>query len=330
MDKIKILRVGDSHATIANLSDSEKLMDFIFKTAKEQKVDRIELMGDLFHTHSIIRSEIMDYWYRFFKRVSDEEILTIALVGNHDQIGDNEREHIHALTPFKNYPYLIIVDKLLIKGPFAYIASRHSEEEFLQLANQAFVDECKVLMCHQTFQGCTFENGFYAENGFDLSKVPMPIVISGHIHKAQFMGKCDYIGTPKWDIATDAGQDKGIYVFTHDKNTGNVLSREFFSTKDIVTPIYSVKIVEGDEEPIIPTKGRIAFELVGQAAWVTKMKKKLKGKGSIRAKITDRKNVSVDQGKLLSIDEFVLKNFNPIVGVTKEDVVSYIRGVSAI
>lgn len=325
----KVLRIGDPHVTVANLEESKKLMDFIILTAKEKQVNWIEFLGDLFHTHAVVRSEVLAFWKETFQQLAKEQIETRVLVGNHDQIGDKEREYIHALVPFQNYPYIKICDKLLVFGPFMYCAYTSDEREFLKRTDsKVWGDEGKVLICHQTFQGCSFENGFYAEDGFDISLVSQKTVISGHIHKTQQIGKCFYPGTAKWDKATDAGSDKGIWYFEHDKE-GSILSKEFISTKNVVTPIFKYIINEGDEEIDIPEGTRSAIELRGQSSWISKMKKKYKGKGSIRAIPLDRKFAKADNSKLPSLDDYI-NSFLTITDTTisKEEIIGYIRGLN--
>ena len=97
---MKILRVGDPHITVRNIEESERLLDFINKIAVEQSVDAIELLGDLMHTHAVVRIEVQDFWIRSFR----EQLASwpiIALVGNHDQPGSTEKEQkMNALNVF--------------------------------------------------------------------------------------------------------------------------------------------------------------------------------------------------------------------------------------
>jgi hypothetical protein len=60
------------------------------------------------------------------------------------------------------------------------------------------------------------------------------------------------------------------------------------------------------------------------------MKKKLKGKGSIRAVPMDRKHVKVDSSKLLNLNDFANINFKPLTGVTIEDITGYIGRIDGI
>jgi hypothetical protein len=46
---LRILRVGDPHVKVTNIEESERLVEFVAEKAIELKVDRIEILGDLFH-----------------------------------------------------------------------------------------------------------------------------------------------------------------------------------------------------------------------------------------------------------------------------------------
>jgi hypothetical protein len=327
---MKVLRVGDPHVTVSNLEESLRLMDFVIKTAIERKVDWVEFLGDLFHTHAVVRSEVLSFWSKVFTEFAEAKIPVRVIVGNHDQVGDRERENVHALIPFKSYSYITIIDEPVACGKIAYVPYRANREQFVEEANHIKnFHDTTVLICHQTFQGSTFENGFYAEDGIDLALLQHETIISGHIHKSQQIGKCFYPGTAKWDKATDAGSEKGIWLYEHEPEHGTILSKEFITTKDVVTAIYKVVLKEGDIELEFPENARIALELHGSSAWIATMKKKYKNKASIRAIPIDRKTVKVDGSKLLSIEDFARNSFNPIEGVSREDVVTYIRSLNA-
>ena len=71
---MKILRVGDPHITVSNIEESKKLLDTILLIATDNKVNCIEFLGDLFDNHSVIRSEVLDFWDFYFKKLNDLKI----------------------------------------------------------------------------------------------------------------------------------------------------------------------------------------------------------------------------------------------------------------
>src|SRR4051812_35415302 len=96
---MKIIRVGDPHVKINNLEDSRKLMDFVLQKANELQPDRIELLGDLFHNHAVVRIEVLNFWDNVLTQLSNS-FQTVVLVGNHDQTGDYASQQ-HALSTLK-------------------------------------------------------------------------------------------------------------------------------------------------------------------------------------------------------------------------------------
>ena len=286
---IRILRLGDPHVKVSNLEESDKLMQFVVETALAHKVDRIEILGDLYHTHAILRLEVIEFWSKWLRILSDV-CQVVVLVGNHDQSGDYNFKG-HALGMFANYENknLTIVDGFLTIQPFTYAAYYHDAALFKEHVNSHAKDGSKVLVCHQTFNGSTFENGFYAPDGMDPLELQFDTIISGHIHKQQRFGKVIYPGTARWDSVSDANQVKGIWIFEHDDKTGAILKEEFISTEGVCSPIVSLTWNEGEEfVPAWPANSRVAVELVGSSVWVNARKAELKGQCAIKTKYTDK------------------------------------------
>jgi len=325
---LKILRVGDPHIKPSNLKDAERLINFIIETATKRKIDIIEFLGDLFHTHAILRIEVVDFWTNTFKMLEDAQIECRVLVGNHDQPGSYEKEQLmNALNIFQKTSGIggerFIINKSMIIDQIGYIPYMSSQEAFLN-ASKALYNQgaTKLLVAHQTFTGATYENGFYAEDGLDPALVSQEAIISGHIHKNQQIGKCDYPGTPKWDTMSDANEEKGIWIYTHEKD-GSIKEKEFISTREIVSPIYKYTVYEGDIEPKLVENSRNYIEFIGKIAWINKMKKKYKGKVQIKARPTDRKKTNISKNRKLDIKLYLADEFEPIDGVNKINISQY-------
>lgn len=286
-----VLRVGDPHIRPSNLDDANRLMEFIKKLVSSGKIDRLEFLGDLFHTHAVIRLEVLGFWDRWLIELSDI-VETVALVGNHDMTG-TYNSNLHSLMVFKRIQNdkLKIIDSPTKIGPFGYLPYIHGKAEFISASRILSEQGSKVLVCHTTFDGSQFDNGFYAPEGVDPNEVPFDTIISGHIHKEQriFSGKVDYPGTPKWDSASDANERKGVWLYEHDDVSGEILARDCISTEKVCTPIISLAWTEGQEQPTIPDGSKASIELIGTSDWISKQKTKLKGKASIRSTSTDQK-----------------------------------------
>jgi hypothetical protein len=177
-------------------------------------------------------------------------------------------------------------------------------------------------VCHQTFDGSQYENGFYSEGGINVALVSkFEQVISGHIHKTQKFANIFYPGTPRWDSISDANENKAIWLFSDDG------SSEAISTREVCRPLLSIEVNEGEELPKIDAGARTHVKLVGSSAWIASVSKELKGAGvRISAKPTDTR-FSADAKRLSSIDEYA-KAFKFDDGLQAADVIEYIKGVT--
>ena len=317
---MKVLRVGDPHITIRNLEEAEKLFEFIIAQAVKFEVDRIELLGDLMHTHAVIRVEVQDFWRRTFKTMNlTHEVL--SLVGNHDQPGSREKEQaMNALNIF-TADRVLIVSKPCIENGIAYIPYMSDHTAFLAAAQDLYdKGATKLLVAHQNFTVPLYSDMI------DPVLVPQEAIITGHIHEQRQVGKVFQVGTPKWDTMTDANEPKGIWIYEHNKD-GSVKSKEFISTGGVVTPIVKVTMNEGDSDPVLHDYAKNYLELVGSSAWIVQMKKKFKGLAAIKARPLDRKHGIINKDRVFSILSYLDSAFKPIDGVAKDDIKEYLKDV---
>lgn len=320
----KMIRVGDPHVTVSNVKECEKLIDFVIDKAMENKVDRVEFMGDLFHTHAVKRLEVEKFWYESFMKITNKGIDVLSLVGNHDQMGKGSEE-FSALDTLSNINGVTIVYDPISLNNITYIGYHRDLDKLVELANSI---PNKCLVAHATFTGAQYENGFYAEDGIDPNLFVHDEIISGHIHKQQQVGKCFYIGTPKWDTLSDANHEKGIWLFEHNTD-GSVKSKEFISTKLVVTPIMKYVVNEGEDIPEINPNFKNYIELVGKSSWISKTKKKIKGLAQIKGRPTDRltRTKVSHNGEMLDINRFLDEFFDIQANVDKQDVKAYINNI---
>ena len=288
----KVLRVGDPHAKVGNLNEISHLMDFVLKVAKSNQIDRIEILGDLTHTHAVLRLEVLEFWTKWLKILSNS-FYTIVLVGNHDLSG-NYHSKFSSLSTFAllEIPSLKIVEGPKLDGIFGYLPYIHDHKTFIDSANSLADQGAKVLVCHQTIQGSRYESGFYASDGVPTGNwsIRFTHIISGHIHTEQAFENVIYPGTASWQTAVDANIRKGIWIYEHDDKTGQILSSEFISTDQVCSPLRSVTWREGEAAPTPwADNDRVTLELIGSSDWVNKQKISLKGKASFKTKITDTK-----------------------------------------
>lgn len=320
---MRILRVGDPHVKVSNLDESERLLGFILAEAHRLNVDTIELLGDLFHTHAIVRLEVLEFWRKWLWKLS-ESFITIVLVGNHDQSGDHGSSQ-HALSVFTslNPDRLLIIERAaLIKG-IGYLPYIHDNAKFVEEANALAELGATFLVSHTTYEGSKYDNGMYAPSGVnpdDLSSA-FTGLLSGHVHTEQTYGRVIYPGTARWDTASDANKRKGIWFYVH-ADAGNELSREFISTETVCVPLYAIEWREGDPEPTIAEGARVSVELVGTSNWISQAKAALKGKCSIRTNITDSKKAE-NRRATLNLEDYLQNLF--VSTMDKEHLLKYAK-----
>ncbi len=307
----KIAFLGDPHAKLNNLNEISSLIDFIISLKKEGKVTDLCILGDLFDTHSVVRLETWDFWKKQLEKLSKsfskDELAIIS--GNHDQPGSKERENISAISTLdSSLAHLVTSDPLVWNG-MGLIPFTSSEDEFIQKANTTFsLGAKKYLVCHQTFNGAMYDNGMYAPDGYDHTKIPQEHIISGHIHTSMRFDKVFYTGTARWDSASDANKEKGIYVLS-----GAVW--DFFDTSGVVPAMFRVEVKEGDEIPELKDGAKYSIHLIGTSKWVTKTKPLFKN-AKIKTTYTD---------SLLKRSKEKVDNFNDFlskasVSVNKDDI----------
>jgi DNA repair exonuclease SbcCD nuclease subunit len=319
---MKIVICGDPHIQNSNLDESQRLLDFIISTAKERDISNVLFSGDLFHQHSVIRGQVLNFWHDNFEKLSKLSFQTYVTYGNHDYFNQKVPSMGGSLDKF-NYPGVYIIKEPSTVGGITLMPYYHDREKFIIdsniLCNQK-LGPTKTLICHQNFTQSLFGDMI------DPILIDHKNIIAGHIHSHHLSsGKVFYAGTPKWDSATDAGEEKGIWIFDF-ADDGDIISKEFISTRSIVTPIDKLFFNEGDEEPNLDPKARNYLEIKGQSAWINKMKKKYKGMANIKAVYTDR---IVKSNKETSLDfTGFMSEFKPIDGVSSRDIEDYIKDLN--
>jgi len=203
---MNILFLGDPHLRLNNLEQGFAFLRWVEATTKLHKPDIVCNLGDTFHNHAVLRSELMKEF-----RNHVEDIVALGseywyVLGNHDMYKPKDAKY-HALQSFEGLKGLTIFDKIteLPQHNITVIPYVTKYEDF------PFQTD-KICITHNTFIGCDY--GFMREDcGINADKVVADIIISGHIHKRQQFGNVIYPGTPYAHNANDVDQTKGLLLF---------------------------------------------------------------------------------------------------------------------
>jgi DNA repair exonuclease SbcCD nuclease subunit len=212
---MKILVCGDPHLKVSTIEAARKFLDFLLQTERDVRPDLVVILGDLFDTHAVLRVEILNLWVSYLQQVralTADPRCHVLMVGNHDKAGPAANEH--ALVGLARFDHVLVVDRPCTTAGMGFLPYYHTQEEFAR-AVRAIPADIDTLFVHNTFQGAQYENGFYDPDGFSLSLVErFSRVISGHVHKAQWVGNVYYVGSPySFQGFQDAGEVKGLHVF---------------------------------------------------------------------------------------------------------------------
>jgi len=270
-----LLLVGDPHVTVEEIPDCNRLIDCILDVLGKVPVKGVVFLGDLHHNHALVRIEVMEFWRKAFHRIklAFPNINIYALVGNHD------RSHDYSVkaNALQSYAIDVIQSPSEIMRGVVAAPWYPDPSSFLKALDG---QQGKTLICHQTFDGSKYENGFFASDGVDPALVQFDNVIAGHIHAPQIVGKVWYIGAPRWRIASDANTPRALWVFDFDDD-GNIVGRKPFPTSGWCREIWH--LVDKEEDPIEvtrPEKGILRVDIHGSAEWVEAKKAKWEAVGA--------------------------------------------------
>lgn len=259
--------VGDVHATPAELRDCQALISGL--ATLRDRADTIIFLGDQFHTHAVVHLDVVDFWAKSVRGLRSLGFHVIMLVGNHDiescgQLFPNALETLYGSG-------VTIVDKFMEIAPGVVAAPYyHDGEAFVADANRGWPTIHSTLICHQTFMGAQYDNGFYANDGIDPLRIDMQQIISGHIHTAAAFANVVYVGSPRWRTADDANKAKNVCVY--DLSTKAFV--ESIPTSTWCSPIMSYDLTPENVDAFdpkfvhIPAGARVTVALRGPADWV--------------------------------------------------------------
>ena len=287
---LKLLHVGDVHAEPHDLADCAALMGFVSEVAEQERPDHLVLMGDQYHTHSLIHVEVLQFWTSVLEGFKKQGQKVIALVGNHDQSGKDDGAH--AMIAHRNGA--IVVDGPKVLEGILFLPHMTNREAFVEICQKyrpPHADEwvewhnypeihcvAKSLVCHQTFEGSKYENGFYAQDGIDPNLVPQESIVSGHIHTPQILGKVHYLGASRWRTLSDANTDRAIWLITY-SDDGSVVERKPFAVGVCRKIRHLVDTPETPVEGPFDPKDQWRIDIKGTAEYVEARRKALAAPG---------------------------------------------------
>lgn len=222
---MKLLCIGDLHIQKKNLHIFNEFQTQLLSWLDNniENIDGIVILGDVLHTMDIINTLCLNTALIFFDKLKIYNIPVYILVGNHDFIGPNEfMSNNHWMNIICKHPNIHVIDSAIIVDDDIIMCPYIPPGRFDEALSSIDVkyNEKKIIFCHQEFKGAQFEFANILSDKGDAWSESNPLIISGHIHKKQWLQKnIYYVGTP-YQTRFNEDVDKNIIII--DTKTKNI------------------------------------------------------------------------------------------------------------
>jgi DNA repair exonuclease SbcCD nuclease subunit len=190
------LFIGDPHIKLDNIDDIDLFYTKLEMVIKQRMPEYIIIGGDLMHYHERLYTTPLNRAFKFVRDLS-YHAKTYVLVGNHDMI--NNQQYLtdnHWMNAMKNWgDNVVIVDKVVTieeADRFVLLSPYVPPGMFIKALETCRLDwdKSSLIFAHQEFKGCKM-GSIVSESGDDWDDT-FPLVVSGHIHEKQKVGKKIY------------------------------------------------------------------------------------------------------------------------------------------
>jgi DNA repair exonuclease SbcCD nuclease subunit len=261
------------------------------------------------NSHSSLDSRCVDFWTNVVLYGLKECVRVYFEIGNHD-FANPQSMIPHSMTPFKLVKNDVVDNPRFLEDLGCCAVPYYPDPvKFLEDINclKTRYPHIKTLICHQTFDGAQFSEGFYAKDAVNPVAVPFDNIISGHVHTQHAFGNVWYCGSPRWRTLSDANQDKFIYVVDFEPD-GSYKILERISTSPTCKKIVKFTDQEGSPTDFrsIPANADVRIDIYGSADYISK--KMVEHKASMGARC--RSFPTKTKNAKLSEADGIIESFN--------------------
>lgn len=238
---MKVLCIGDLHIQSKNLIIFKKFQHQILNYIENNTIDMIVILGDILHTMDVLKTVCMNTALDFFNALLKFEKPIYIIVGNHDFIGPNEiMSKNHWMGSINFHESIEIVDNIVIDDNLLFLPYV-PPGKFNRVLENINLTNFKYIFCHQEFKDAVFEFAAVKSDKGDVWDEKNPTIISGHIHKKQWLQKnIYYVGTP-YQTRFNEEQDKSVILL--DTNSGKI-TEIFLQLPKLITLYENIDTVE--------------------------------------------------------------------------------------
>ena len=199
---MRILVTADIHCGHPGKNkDCMWALETMYQYAKDNNIQKVIVLGDLFHNREQITVDVLNDVFSFFKRIHKEQDW-IVFPGNHDIFLKNSWE-INSLTPLDNY--ITVIDKItsfkigsrnFVVLPFIHYESTYMKE--LKKLEEEY-NEDTILLTHIGVNNAVNNSCFLIKywSAVNFVDCKFNLVLTGHFHNYQVIDdKVCYPGSP--------------------------------------------------------------------------------------------------------------------------------------
>ena len=217
---IRIFVIGDPHFKINNIEETNEMCTKILQKLQELQPHAVVCLGDVLDRHETIHVGPLLRSIQFFQKIASKYPLYV-IIGNHDRPSNNVfMTDEHPFTALKLWKNTVVVDKVYVERiqgkDFLFVPyvpnGRFMEAISMCLGDNPDLSSYPCIFAHQEFKGAKM-GAVVSTSGDDWDE-ENPLVISGHIHDFDKLGKnIIYTGTPIQHSFGDR-DDKAVFLFT--------------------------------------------------------------------------------------------------------------------
>lgn len=226
-DPVVAFVIGDPHFHTEDIELSNQMAAATVAEARRIKPSVIVCLGDVVHTHDVVRITPHVHSTEWLGELSDIAP-TVLMIGNHDRRNNSDYQtKYHPFSACKRWPNFTVIDtatSMMIKGKQFTFVPYVPPGRFAEALTSDKTFDSKVplaaIFAHQEFKGA--QMGAVKSVKGDVWPETAPLVISGHIHQYQrLQPNLHYVGTPR-QVGYGDTLDKSISVYTFGKTVNDI------------------------------------------------------------------------------------------------------------
>lgn len=211
---MSLLIIGDPHFMLTNRSDTDVLHSESVRLVKKKKPNAVIVLGDTIDSFDKVNTRVLERASNFIADLADL-CKVYLLIGNHD-LPDNKSPFstTHSFTQFaRSNGNVTVVDKVLLEevcGVKTLFVPYLPAGTFMDAISK-YEGQYRLVFSHQEFAGCIYHGDIETQV---TERWSLEILnVSGHIHRAQYVGDyLFYAGTPYQINFGESADKKGVFI----------------------------------------------------------------------------------------------------------------------